>query len=189
VFRHLHRKQTGGPGEYALIEFNIQAIPWDRELDFVNATSGGAVPDRFAEAVRDGVLDAMRAGIIGVGPLVGVRFTLTGGATHPNDSSEHAFFAAGRDGFRIAARSLRIGVLEPIMSVVVDIASVHVGAVAGEIAARGGCVQAMDGAGRLAVRAEMPQGKLHGFHEALMGLTGGDVEWRWAFGRYALRGA
>jgi elongation factor G len=187
MFRHLHRKQTGGPGDYALVEFDIQAIAWDRELDFVNATSAGAVPDQFAEAVRDGVLEAMRAGILGVGPLVGVRFTLTGGGTHPNDSSEHAFFVAGRDGFRLAARTLRIGVLEPIVAVVVDIASEHVGAVAGEIAARGGRVQAMDGGERLSVRAEMPQARLDRFHEALMGLTGGDAEWTWAFDRYDLR--
>ncbi len=53
----------------------------------------------------------------------------------------------------------------------------------------GGCVQAMDGADRLSVRARMPQAKLDRFHKALMGLTGGDAEWRWAFERYALRTA
>ncbi len=119
----------------------------------------------------------MRRGVLGEGPLVGVRFTLLGGKTHPNDSSELAFRIAGRDGFRQAIRSFPIGVLEPIVAL--------------EVSTRltGAALAVLPGVTDVGppIRALVPRASVAGLMDALASATGGDAELAWSFSHYDWR--
>lgn len=94
-FEYLHRKQTGGSGQYAKVMGTLE--PYDTELlgldgnDFVNKTVGGSVPPQFITACEKGFLDAAERGPLIGHPLKGVRMILDDGDSHPVDSSEMAF--------------------------------------------------------------------------------------------------
>jgi elongation factor G len=101
TYRHV--KQSGGPGQFAVVTIAVGPAPRDAGLVFTDQTRGGAVPRPFAAAVERGVRDAMADGLAGGHPVVDVAVTLHDGETHAKDSSELAFQLAGRAAFHAAA--------------------------------------------------------------------------------------
>jgi elongation factor G len=144
VYRHV--KQSGGPGQFAHVVINLEPIDNQApgELLFVDSTTGGAVPSAFASAAAVGATDALTNGPVARHPLVGCKLTLVDGSTHPKDSSEQAFRAAGAAALREAARLGSPVVLEPVMRVTVTTPESHLGGVLGSIGGRRGVVVALD---------------------------------------------
>ncbi|MCK2216192.1 elongation factor G [Actinomadura sp. ATCC 31491] len=137
LYRHV--KQDGGAGQFAHVVLDVE--PMDGEgFAFRSTVSGGRVPREYVRAVEAGCRDALAAGPLGGHPVTGLRVTLTDGATHPKDSSELAFRAAGRLGLREALRSCAMVLLEPVAEVTVTAPDDAAGAVLGDLAARRGRV-------------------------------------------------
>jgi elongation factor G len=120
----------------------------------------------------------MKRGPLGRGPLVGVRFDLVGGKTHSHDSSDRAFFIAGRDGFREAIRAFRVVVLEPVVAL--DVSTSRVADALHALAGRDIVALRADG-----VSALVPQSSLDALGDALLSRTGGEAEWTWRPSHYA----
>ena len=118
-YDYTHKKQTGGSGQYAKIQFAIEPMETTdgAMYEFVNKVTGGRVPREYIPSVDQGFQDAMQYGVLAGYPLVGVRATLLDGAAHDVDSSELAFKIAGSMGFKEASRRADPVLLEPIMSV------------------------------------------------------------------------
>jgi elongation factor G len=149
IYRHI--KQSGGPGQFAHVVVDLEPIEALSvadyalgQLDFVDRTTGGAVPASFAAATSIGARNATMSGPVSGYPLVGCRLTLIDGATHPKDSSEQAFRAAGAAALREAALLASPVVLEPVMRVTVRTPESHLGSVLGVIGSRRGNVVAVD---------------------------------------------
>ncbi|MGV9253832.1 elongation factor G [Streptomyces sp. NPDC003697] len=178
VFRHV--KQDGGAGQFAHVVLDV--APLDDgdghgdspDFTFRSAVVGGRVPQEYVRAVEAGCRDALAEGPLGAHPVTGLCVTLTDGATHPKDSSDAAFRAAGRLGLRQALRACAMVLLEPVAEVTVTVPEDAVGSVLGDLAARRGRVSAQAvRSGTAVISAVVPLAELFGYATRLRGRTRG----------------
>ncbi len=171
------KKQTGGPGTFAEVRVDLSPTDDIRPgvLEFVDATTGGAVPKEYANAVAAGAREAMSNGPVQGYPLVGVKLTLVDGAVHPNDSSERAFHQAGALVLREAAALAAPVRLEPVMLVTIDSPDESVGAAVGLVGARRGQLRdvAESDGSTTTITARVPLAELFGFTDALRSVSQG----------------
>ncbi|MGP3953783.1 elongation factor G-like protein EF-G2 [Streptomyces sp. 7N604] len=157
--RGRHVKQSGGHGQYAICEIEVEPLPEGSGIEFVDKVVGGAVPRQFIPSVEKGVRAQATRGVATGYPLVDVRVTLLDGKAHSVDSSDAAFQTAGALALREAAAQSRIHLLEPYAEVQVLVSDEYVGPVMSDLSGRRGRVVGTEqvGAGRTLVRAEIPE--------------------------------
>jgi len=168
-------KQSGGHGQFAICEIDVQPLERGAGFEFVNRIVGGAVPGHYIESVEKGVRAQMQRGVAAGFPVVDIRVTLTGGKTHSVDSSDAAFQAAGALALREAASASRIQLLEPVSAVTINVPDSHVGAVMIDLASRRAHVTGTTSVGgeRSEVSAEIPDAELLRYAIELRALTAG----------------
>jgi len=185
---YVHKKQTGGSGQYAKVLVNLAPLPLDGEAtyEFENAVTGGRIPREFIPSVDAGAQDAMQYGVLAGYPLVGVKLTLVDGAYHEVDSSEMAFKIAGSMVMKEAARRADPVILEPMMSVEVVTPEENMGDVIGDLNSRRGMIQAMEErGGARVVRALVPLSEMFGYVGDLRSKTQGRASYSMQFDSYA----
>ncbi|UQX00308.1 elongation factor G-like protein EF-G2 [Streptomyces sp. RerS4] len=157
--RGRHVKQSGGHGQYAICEIEVEPLPPGSGIEFVDKVVGGAVPRQFIPSVEKGVRAQAARGVAAGYPLVDVRITLRDGKAHSVDSSDAAFQTAGALALREAAADTPIHLLEPVAELDVLVPDEYVGPVMNDLAGRRGRVVGTEqaGAGRTRVRAEVPE--------------------------------
>ncbi|MFF9818499.1 elongation factor G-like protein EF-G2 [Streptomyces sp. NPDC014006] len=157
--RGRHVKQSGGHGQYAICEIEVEPLPGGSGIEFVDKVVGGAVPRQFIPSVEKGVRAQAAKGVVAGHPLIDVRVTLLDGKAHSVDSSDAAFQTAGALALREAAADAKIHLLEPVAEVSVLIGDEYVGAVMSDLSGRRGRVLGTEqtSGGRTLVRAEVPE--------------------------------
>jgi elongation factor G len=185
----VHKKQTGGSGQYAKVVVKLEPLPLTADgptYEFVNAVSGGRIPKEYIPSVDAGAQDAMQYGVLAGYPLVGVKLTLLDGQYHEVDSSEMAFKIAGSMVLKEAARKANPVLLEPMMAVEVVTPEENMGDVIGDLNSRRGTIQAMEerGGGRV-VRATVPLSEMFGYVGDLRSKTQGRASYTMQFDSYA----
>ncbi|MFF5342894.1 elongation factor G-like protein EF-G2 [Streptomyces althioticus] len=157
--RGRHVKQSGGHGQFAICEIEVEPLPNGSGIEFVDKVVGGAVPRQFVPSVEKGVRAQAQKGVAAGHPLVDVRVTLLDGKAHSVDSSDAAFQTAGALALREAAADARIHLLEPVAEVSVLVGDDYVGAVMSDLSGRRGRVLGTEQSpgGRTMVRAEVPE--------------------------------
>ncbi|GGN59986.1 elongation factor G [Streptomyces kronopolitis] len=157
--RGRHVKQSGGHGQFAICEIEVEPLPGGSGIEFVDKVVGGAVPRQFIPSVEKGVRAQAERGVAAGHPLVDIRVTLLDGKAHSVDSSDAAFQMAGALALREAAGEVRIDLLEPVSEVSVMVPDDFVGQVMSDLSGRRGRVVGTEqsGAGRTVVRAEVPE--------------------------------
>ncbi|MFF9407814.1 elongation factor G-like protein EF-G2 [Streptomyces anandii] len=157
--RGRHVKQSGGHGQYAICEIEVEPLPGGSGIEFVDKVVGGAVPRQFIPSVEKGVRAQAAKGVAAGHPLIDVRVTLLDGKAHSVDSSDAAFQTAGALALREAAADAKIHLLEPVAEVSVLVGDEYVGAVMSDLSGRRGRVQGTEqvSGGRTLVRAEVPE--------------------------------
>ncbi|MEU6850719.1 elongation factor G [Actinacidiphila alni] len=173
---HRHVKQDGGAGQFAHVVLDVAPLddPSAGGFVFASTVTGGRVPREYVKAVEDGCRDALLEGPLGGHPVTGLRVTLTDGATHPKDSSELAFRAAGRFALREALRASAMALLEPVTEVTVTVPDGALGGVLGDLAARRGRVAgSVAEPGGTVVTATVPLAELFGYATRLRSRTQG----------------
>ncbi|MEU6323507.1 elongation factor G [Streptomyces sp. NPDC047009] len=178
LYRHV--KQDGGAGQFAHVVLDVEPLEAEGDggaasgFEFRSVVVGGRVPQEYVRAVEAGCRDALAEGPLGGHPVTGLRVVLTDGATHPKDSSETAFRAAGRLGLRQALRACALVVLEPVAEVTVTVPDDAVGSVLGDLAARRGRVSGTEArAGTTVITATVPLAELFGYATRLRSRTQG----------------
>ncbi|OCG74696.1 elongation factor G [Microbacterium sediminis] len=190
VERHdyTHKKQTGGSGQFAKIQFKLEPleVTADKTYEFVNEVTGGRIPREYIEPTNQGFQDAMNVGVLAGYPMVGVKATLMDGASHDVDSSEMAFKIAGSMGFKEAVRKANPVLLEPLMAVEVRTPEEYMGDVIGDLNSRRGQVQSMEDAqGVKVVKALVPLSSMFGYIGDLRSKTSGRAVYSMEFDSYA----
>ncbi|WP_431908443.1 elongation factor G-like protein EF-G2 [Micromonospora carbonacea] len=183
-----HVKQSGGHGQYAVCDIEVEPLPRGAGFEFVDRVVGGAVPHQYVPSVEKGVRAQLERGLVAGHPVVDLRVTLVDGKAHSVDSSDAAFQTAGALALRDAAEKGQPVLLEPVDEVVVRVPGHTVGAVLGDLAGRRGRVLGTepdpDAEGHALVRAEVPAVELLRYAVELRSLTSGTGTFRRRFARY-----
>ena len=187
-YDYTHKKQTGGSGQFAKVQITIEPMEVTPELSylFVNASTGGRVPREYISSIDHGIADAMQVGVLAGYPTVGIKATLTDGASHDVDSSEMAFKIAGSMAYKEAARRADPVLLEPLMAVEVRTPEEYMGDVIGDLNSRRGQIQSMeDATGVKVVAAKVPLSEMFGYVGDLRSKTSGRAVYSMTFDSYA----
>src|SRR5947209_6263931 len=181
-----HIKQSGGHGQYAVCDIEVEPLPEGSGFEFVDKVVGGSVPRNYIPSVEKGVRAQMEKGVHAGYPMVDIRVTLFDGKAHSVDSSDFAFQAAGALALREAAAATKVILLEPIDEIFVVVPYDFVGAVMGDLSGRRGRVLGTDTAGqdRTVVRAEVPQVELTRYAIDLRSLSHGVASFTRSYARY-----
>jgi elongation factor G len=157
--RGRHVKQSGGHGQFAICEIEVEPLPTGAGFEFVDKVVGGAVPRQFIPSVEKGVRAQLTKGVASGYPVVDIRVTLLDGKAHSVDSSDAAFQTAGALALREAASDCLIHLLEPVSEIKVLVSDEYVGPVMSDLSSRRGRVLGTEpaGPGRTMVRAEVPE--------------------------------
>eukprot|EP00499_Haloplacidia_sp_CaronLabIsolate_P011367 CAMPEP_0196773170 /NCGR_PEP_ID=MMETSP1104-20130614/2620_1 /TAXON_ID=33652 /ORGANISM="Cafeteria sp., Strain Caron Lab Isolate" /LENGTH=759 /DNA_ID=CAMNT_0042143315 /DNA_START=1 /DNA_END=2280 /DNA_ORIENTATION=+ len=188
-FDYLHKKQSGGQGQYGRVIGYVEPLPEDypEDFEFVNELLGNNIPPEFVSACEKGFREACEKGGLTGHPVQRVRVVLTDGASHAVDSSEIAFRLAAMNGFRQGFRNARPTVLEPIMSVGVSVPTEYQGNVIAGLNRRKGSIMdnATDETGYCSIEAEVPLSEMFGYSTDLRSATQGKGEFAMEYKRHA----
>jgi elongation factor G len=181
-----HVKQSGGHGQYAVCDIEVEPTGTGAGFEFIDKVVGGAVPRQFIPSVEKGVRAQLEKGLKAGYPVVDIRVTLYDGKAHSVDSSDMAFQTAGAIALREAAASVGVQLLEPIDEVEILIDDDFVGAVMGDLSSRRARVLGTEpvGTGRTLVKAETPQLELVRYATELRSMSHGTGTFSRTFARY-----
>jgi elongation factor G len=180
-----YKKQTGGRGQFADCQIEIEPLEQGAGFEFENAIKGGVIPGGFIPAVEKGVQEAMGAGVVAGYPVKDVKVRLFDGQHHSVDSSEMAFKIAGSMAFKDAMQNSQPVLMEPIMTVRVLVPEDVVGDVIGDLNSRRGRPLGMEPKGALTeVQAEVPMAEMLSYAPDLRAITGGRGEYSMDLARY-----
>lgn len=181
------KKQSGGHGQFAVVQLRVSPLPPGEGFEFVDKVVGGAVPRAYIPAVEKGARDALAQGGPQGHPVVDVRVELYDGKSHSVDSSEMAFRTAAAIGVKAALAEAGTVVLEPVSLVTVTVPSDLQGTVLTDLSGRRGRVSATESAedGRARVVATVPEAELARYVLDLRSMTGGQAELTITPDRYA----
>jgi elongation factor G len=180
-----YKKQSGGRGQFADCQIEIEPSENGAGLEFVNKIKGAAIPGSFIPAVEKGVEEAMAHGTVAGYPVNGVRVRLVDGKHHDVDSSEMAFKIAGAMAFKEAMEAADPVLLEPIVRLVVSCPEDVVGDVIGDLNSRRGHPLGMEPKGTVTeVRAEVPMAEVLDYAPDLRSISGGRADFEVDFDRY-----
>ena len=182
-----YAKQSGGRGQYGHCKVKFEPMDANGEeiYKFESTVVGGAIPKEYIPAVGEGIEEAMKAGILGGFPVVGVHANVYDGSYHEVDSSEMAFHIAGSLAFKEAMQKGAPVLLEPIMKVEVSTPEDYMGDVIGDINSRRGRIEGMDdiGGGKM-IRGFVPLSEMFGYATDLRSRTQGRGNYSMFFEKY-----
>jgi len=141
--KEIFKKQTGGRGQYAHVEIEIEPAPGEGFV-FENEITGGAIPREFIKPTEAGIRDAMERGYLAGYDMVDIRVRLLDGGFHEVDSDERSFHIAGSLAFQDALKKAKPVLLEPIMRIEVVTPEEYMGAVNGDLNRRRGQIDKME---------------------------------------------
>jgi len=196
--RELYKKQTGGRGKFADIQFEIAPLEHFEEYSgedkrvsvsegfkFVNEVVGGNIPREYIPSVEKGFKEAMKNGVQANYAAQNVGVRLFDGSYHDVDSDAFSFELCARLAFRNAAKKASPVLLEPVMKVEVTTPEEYMGDVIGDLNSRRGIIQKMENQKDAAiVRANVPLAEMFGYSTELRSSTQGRASYSMEFEQY-----
>ena len=182
---HVHKKQTGGPGQFAQLTLRLEPLERGAGVQFESRIVGGAIPREFIPAVEAGIRRAAEAGPASGYPAVDFRAVLLDGAFHERDSSAMVFELAASHALRDAFAKARPQLLEPVMAVEVITPTEYLGDVIGDLHRRRGQVRGHEVRGTATVvDALVPLKDMFGYISTLRALSSGRAQYTMQFDGY-----
>ena len=169
-----HKKQSGGAGQFGVVNIKFEPGAQDGEFEFVNAIVGGAVSKPFAVAAEKGLREAMQKGVLAGYPMVNLKCTLFDGKEHPVDSKEVAFISAAKLAFEDGVSRAKPVILEPIYTYTITAPDNYTGDILGDMNKRRGRILGMEMQdGLQVISAEAPLAEMLKYATDLRSMTQG----------------
>ena len=182
---YTHKKQSGGSGQFAKIEYTIEPNEAGAGYEFESKVVGGNVPREFWPSVEKGFKDSMQKGVLAGFPVEDIKVTLTDGSFHAVDSSAVAFEIAAKAAYRESLPKAGPQVLEPMMKVDVFTPEDHVGDVIGDLNRRRGMMKSQElGVTGAQIKADVPLSEMFGYIGDLRTMTSGRGQFSMEFLNY-----
>ncbi|MBT3887599.1 MAG: elongation factor G, partial [Rhodospirillaceae bacterium] len=183
---YIHKKQTGGSGQYARIKVKFEPLPSGSGFEFVSSVVGGNVPREFIPGVQKGFKSALDSGPLSGFPVIDFKAELYDGDSHDVDSSVMAFEIAARAAFREGVLKAGPVMLEPVMRVEVVTPDEYMGDIIGDLNSRRGSISSMDQRGNARVISAMvPLANMFGYVNTLRSQSQGRAQFSMHFDHYA----
>ncbi|OGU71911.1 MAG: translation elongation factor G [Ignavibacteria bacterium RIFCSPLOWO2_12_FULL_56_21] len=178
-------RQSGGRGQFGHVWLEIEPNEKGKGFIFENDIVGGVVPREYIKPTEQGIIEAMRNGVLAGYPMEDVKVRLFDGSFHAVDSSEMAFKIAGSIGFKEGARKAGPVLLEPIMAVEVVTPEEYLGDVMGDLNSRRGKIEGMTPRkDAQVVKAHVPLSEMFGYATAMRSMTQGRALYTMQFSHY-----
>ncbi len=182
---YTHKKQTGGSGQFAKIDYIIEPGEPGSGFEFESVVTGGNVPREFWPAVQKGFATSMEKGVLAGYPCLDFKVTLVDGAFHAVDSSAVAYELAARAAYRQTMPKAGPQLMEPIMKVDVFSPDDNVGDVIGDLNRRRGMIKSQEpGTTGVRIKAECPLSEMFGYIGDLRTMTSGRGQFSMEFEHY-----
>ena len=178
-------RQTGGHGQYGHCWLRLEPMEAGKGFEFANEVVGGVIPKEFINPIQAGVEAAMEDGVVAGYPMVDIKVTVYDGSYHDVDSSEMAFKVAGSMAFKEGAKKADAVLLEPYMSVEVDVPEEYMGDVIGGLNSRRGRIEGMESEnGESRIKGFVPLSEMFGYAPGLRSATQGRGTFTMTFDHY-----
>lgn len=178
-------RQTGGHGQYGHCWLRLEPMEAGKGFEFANEVVGGVIPKEFINPIQAGVEAAMEDGVVAGYPMVDIKVTVYDGSYHDVDSSEMAFKVAGSMAFKDGAKKADAVLLEPYMSVEVDVPEEYMGDVIGGLNSRRGRIEGMESEnGESRIKGFVPLSEMFGYATGLRSSTQGRGTFTMTFDHY-----
>ncbi|PSU36061.1 elongation factor G [Photobacterium lutimaris] len=181
-----HKKQSGGAGQFGEVQLKVRPLERGEGFQFVNKVVGGAIPTSLIPAVEKGIRQAVEEGAISRNPIHDIEVTVYDGKYHSVDSKEIAFVIAGKKAFLDAVNNANPIVLEPIVELKLQIPTVSVGDISGDLAANRGVILGTESKENnfTSLQARIPQNELVDYSQRLRAMTGGEGSFSMVLSHY-----
>lgn len=178
-------QQTGGRGQYGHVVLDVEPAQPNTGIIFLNKIVGGAIPREFIPAVKEGVMDATRSGVLASYPVIDIKVSLIDGSSHPVDSSELAFKMAASIGVKDGLKNAGPVLLEPIMDLNVITPEEFMGDIIGDLNSRRANIESItQKANAKVIRALIPLAEMFGYATSIRSLTQGRATYTMEPSRY-----
>jgi elongation factor G len=194
TIEHLHKKQSGGAGQYAKVKIIFEAgdigdglgkYDAEKSLIFVDNIKGGVIPKEFIPGVEKGIVNVLNSGVLAGYPVVGVKATLIDGQFHEVDSTALTFEIAAQAAAREGLRKGRPRLLEPIMKVCVTTPDEFLGDIMGDLNSRRGNIVELGDSGFLKViNAFVPLANMFQYVSCLRSISRGRAQYTMELSKY-----
>ena len=182
---YIHKKQTGGAGQYARVKIRFEPLGQGGGYEFKSAVFGGAVPKEYLPGVKKGLERAKDSGILVGFPVIDFKATLIDGDHHDVDSSTVAFEIAAQAAFREGMRKAGPVLLEPMMRIEVVTPEQYMGDVIGDLKSRRGQVAGLDQrANARIISGLVPLANMFGYVNTLRSMSQGRAQFTMHFDHY-----
>ena len=183
---YVHKKQSGGSGQFAGVKIVVTPTPPGTPFEFENEIVGGAVPKEYIPGVEKGLESVLGSGPLSGFPVVDLKVALIDGKFHEVDSSALAFEIASRMALREALQKAGPVLLEPIMKVEVVTPEDYTGSVIGDLNSRRGQIQGQDVRGNAnVITAMVPLANMFSYVNNLRSMSQGRAAYTMQFDHYA----
>lgn len=180
-----HKKQSGGRGQFGDVFLRIEPKPRGEGFEFADEVFGGSVPRNYIPSVEKGLQNAIKSGVVAGFPVVDVLVALYDGSYHPVDSSDIAFQLAAQIGFRKVMEAAGPVLLEPVMSVKINVPDQFMGDILGDLNPRRARVQGMEQErGNSIITAQAPLAEMQRYATTLRAMTQGRGVFTMEFSHY-----
>ncbi len=178
-------RQSGGRGKFGHVWLELSPNEPGKGFEFENAIVGGVVPKEFVNPTMNGIIEAMRNGVVAGFPMVDIKVKLFDGSFHEVDSDEISFKVAGSMGFKAGAKNADPVLLEPIMAVEVITPEEYLGDIMGDINSRRGRIEGFQSRkDAQVIKAKVPLAEMFGYATIVRSMTQGRAIYSMQFSHY-----
>lgn len=178
-------RQSGGRGQYGHCVIDIEPLPPASGFEFVNKIVGGIIPKEYIPSIEKGIKEAMAGGVLAGYPIIDMKVTLHDGSFHEVDSSDMAFQIAGSMALKEGFMKSKPILLEPIMSLEIEVPELYMGDVIGDLSSRRGRIEGMvTEYGLSKVRGKVPLSAMFGYATDIRNKTKGQGTFTMEFACY-----